>query len=135
MEAACRAAEDADARASRFAEQARAGLGPKSRDWLARIAPGHDLNPVAVARASEEEYWEARDLLRTEVAAEAERQRVEQWRESLRARARQSAKPEHGHVFLHSSHPRCRGRRPIGFCQNEAGYALVGELLDQVIKR
>lgn len=125
----------AEHRLSQLRQSARLGLGAGADTWLLTpLESKAQRPPLHLAEAGDAELSAALAELARLVDQRREQAHLERLRERLRGFASASSKPDHGHVFLHSSHPRCRGMRPIDYCKDDGTFETVRKLLSEVVK-
>ena len=133
--AAAQAALDAAARVAALRSEVSRGLGRDDAAWLTGAIGAVEQTPEQLAASGDAGYQEARGILADLIKERERRTRTDRLREALRNKARQSARPDRGHVFLHSGQPRLRGMRPIDYCVDETSFAMVASMLDEIFKR
>ena len=123
-----------DRRLERLRRAATDGLGGDARDWLQAAGSG-ETAPEQLAARDDAGLAQALDTLEIVVAEKRSRERLQRLRDKLEAAARHSRRPDHAHVFLHSSQPRCGGMRPIDYCVDDSTFSTVSDLMNEAIRR
>ena len=123
-----------DKRLDRLRRAAADGLGGAARYWLQDPGSGK-TPPEQLAARDDAGLVQALDALEIVMAEKRSRERIQRLRDRLEAAARQSRRPGHAHVFLHSSQPRCRGMRPIDYCIDDSTFSTVSDLMNEAIQR